>query len=402
MPAFEYAALTDSGKTQKGVIEADSDRHARKLLRDKSLTPLKVSQSNKKRGEKSARLGGQRFSADQLALITRLLGTLLKSGLPIDDALTALARQADSPTIERVVLSIRSKILEGRSLAEGMAEFPQVFPDVYRATVGAGEQTQHLPLVLMRLAEHVEAREKIQKSARIAMIYPAVLTITSLLVVGGLLAYVVPEVVKVFDSLDRSLPALTQYLIAISDFARDYGLWAVLGVVLIIIGFRLMLRRERFRRGWHTFLIRLPLVGKLLINADISRFTRMLAIMLSSSVDMLDSLLIASKSIYLLPLREEMNMALDRVREGESLSKALNESPNVPSIIPHLVVSGESSGNLVEMLDTGAESLEYRVENFLSVLLGLLEPALILIMGAIVLLIVIAILLPIFDMNQLV
>lgn len=402
MPAFEYAALTDGGKTQKGVIEADSDRHARKLLRDKALTPLKVSESNKKRGGESTSFGRQRLSADQLALITRLLGTLLKSGLPIDDALTALARQADSPAVERVVLSIRSKILEGRSLAEGMGEFPQIFPDVYRATVGAGEQTQHLPLVLMRLAEHVEAREKIQKSARLAMIYPLVLTVTSALVVTGLLAYVVPEVVKVFDSLDRSLPALTRYLIVISDIARDYGLFVLTGFALAVFGFRLLLRRERFRHGWHAFLIKIPLLGNLLINADISRFTRMLAIMLSSSVDMLDSLLIASKSIYLLPLRAEINIALDRVREGESLSKALNDSPNVPSIIPHLVVSGESSGNLPEMLDTGAESLEYRVENFLGVLLGLLEPALILIMGAIVLLIVIAILLPIFDMNQLV
>ncbi|MEM7467917.1 MAG: type II secretion system F family protein, partial [Pseudomonadota bacterium] len=398
MPAFDYSALDDLGKTKRGVIEADSERHARRQLRDQSLTPLKVAENTKKPGQKRASFRRTKVSADELALTTRLLGTLLKSGLPIDDALTALARQADSQAIERVVLSVRSKVLEGRSLAEGMAEYPQVFPDVYRATVGAGEQTQHLPLVLTRLAEHVEAREKIQKSARIAMIYPAVLTITSLLVVGGLLSYVVPEVVKVFDSLERELPPLTQYLIAISDFAREYGLWVLAGLLTTGIGFRLLLRRPGFRFAWHSLLMRTPLLGKLMINSDVSRFTRMLAIMLGSSVDMLDSLLIASKSVYLLPLREEINLTLERVKEGEALSKALSDSPSVPSIIPHLVVSGESSGNLVEMLDTGAESLEYRVENFLKILLGLLEPALILIMGAIVLLIVIAILLPIFDM----
>jgi general secretion pathway protein F len=283
-----------------------------------------------------------------------------------------------------------------------MSEFPNIFPDVYRATVGAGEQTQHLPLVLMRLAEHVEAREKLRRSAKLALIYPAVLTLTSLAVVGGLLAFVVPEVVKVFDSMDRGLPALTTALITVSDFVRDRGFLMLAALIAGYVGFRLLLKKNGFRYKVHQILMSLPLVGKLLINSDASRFTRMLAIMLGSSVDMLDALLIASKSIYLSPLKDEINLVLLAVKEGESLSNALKDSPHMPSIIPHLVVSGESSGNLVEMLDTGAETLEYRVDNFLNVLLGLLEPALILLMGGIVLLIVIAILLPIFDMNQLV
>ncbi len=402
MPAYEYSALNDNGATKRGVIEADSERQARKQLREKALTPLKVSATNSAPGRARGEFVKSKFSADQLALVTRLLGTLLRSGLPIDDALTSLAKQADSPAVEKVVLSIRSKILEGRSLAEGMAEYPNIFPDVYRATVGAGEQTQHLPLVLTRLAEHVEAREKLRRAARLALIYPLVLTITSVAVVGGLLAFVVPEVVKVFDSMERGLPPLTSALIATSDFVRDQGLWLIGGLLVIFVGFRALLNRVRFRYKVHQFIMRLPLIGKLLINSDASRFTRMLAIMLGSSVDMLDALLIASKSIYLLPLKDEINLVLLAVKEGESLSNALKDSPHMPSIIPHLVVSGESSGNLVEMLDTGAETLEYRVDNFLNILLGLLEPALILIMGGIVLVIVIAILLPIFDMNQLV
>ena len=404
MAAFEYSALTTTGKTKRGLLEADSAKHARRLLRDKELVPLNVEESSKKVRDKKSSFGVKavRLSGDELCLITRLLGTLLKSGLPIDDALSALSRQADSRAIERVVLGMRSKVLEGHSLMESMAEFPSVFPEEYRATVGAGEQTQHLPLVLMRLAEHVEAREKISKTVRLAMVYPVVLTITALLVVSGLLIYVVPEVVQVFDSLDRALPTLTKSLIAVSDFMRAQA-HIIFGLLLVIIvSARIMIKRPAIRYRWHSLLMGLPYVGRLLIESNVSRFSRMLAIMLSSSVDMLDALKIASKSVYLVPLQESINTALIAVREGSALHKALREAPEIPSIVPHLVASGESAGNLVEMLDTAAESLEYRVQNFLALALSLIEPLLIIVMGGIVLLIVIAILLPIFDMNQLI
>lgn len=405
MAAFDYTALTADGATRRGVVEADSERHARRQLRDQHLTPLTLTASRRKAGAAAAgglRIGAVRMSSEDLALFTRLLGTLLGSGLPLDDALTALARQADTKAVTRVSLGIRARVLEGQSLSSGMEEFPQVFSPAYRATVGAGERTRHLSLVLTRLADYVESRDRMQKRVRLAMVYPGVLTLTAVLVVAGLLTYVVPEVVKVFVDMERELPFLTRALITVSDFARDYGLLMVgAGAVLWAVA-RTVLRRPGPRFAAHSFLLRVPVLGRLIMFSEISRFSRMLAIMLGSSVDMLDALAIASKSVSLAPLQRHLVTVMDEVREGGALSRALGRSPLVPALLPHLVGNGESSGNLIDMLDTAAESFEFKVENTLSVLLSLIEPLLILAMGAIVLTIVIAILLPIFEMNQLV
>ncbi len=402
MAAFDYTALTSTGATRRGVIEADSERLARKHLREQQLTPLELNASRRSGAATEWRRRGVRMSGEALALFTRLLGSLLGSGLPLDDALTALARQADTKAATRVALGIRARILEGQSLAAGMEEFPEVFDSAYRATIGAGERTRHLPLVLQRLASYVEARDRMQKKIRLALIYPVILTITALLVVVGLLTYVLPEVVKVFVDMERELPVLTRILIATSAFARDYGLYVLGGVIALWWAFRLIFAQPKPRSFLHTTLLRLPLIGKLLGISEFGRFSRMLAIMLSSSVDMLDALAIASKTVVLLPLQRHLDVVMEEVREGGALSRALMRSPWVPPLLPHLVANGESSGNLVEMLDTAAESFEFKLQNMLSVLLGLLEPLLILLMGALVLAIVIAILLPIFDMNQLV
>lgn len=404
MAAFDYAALAADGATRRGVIEADSERQARKLLRDQRLTPLNVTASRKQSGAKatSFSLGLVRMSGDELALFTRLLGTLLKSGLPLDDALSALARQADTRAVNRVSLGIRARILEGQSLATGMDEFPQVFTGAYRATVGAGERTRHLPLVLQRLADYVESRDRMRKRLQLALVYPGVLTLTAVLVVGGLLTYVVPEVVKVFVDMDHELPVLTRALIAVSNFARDYGLLALGGAFALFVLLRLVLHQPAPRYAAHAALLRAPILGRLLRASEVARFARMLAIMLGSSVDMLDALAIATKAVGLLPLQRHFTAAMDEVREGSALSRALARSPQMPPLLPHLVANGESSGNLIEMLDTAAESFEIKVQNTLTLLLSLLEPLLILVMGAIVLTIVIAILLPIFEMNQLV
>jgi general secretion pathway protein F len=404
MAAFDYTALAPDGTQRRGVVEADSERQARKQLRDQKLTPLAISAGRSRPGLKvpGLRLGAPRLGGEELALFTRLLGTLSASGLPLDDVLTAIARQADSRSVTRVALGIRARILEGQSLAVGMEEFPQIFPDDYRATVGAGERTRHLPMVLQRLASHVENRDRMNKRLRLAMVYPGVLTATAVLVVTGLLAYVVPEVVKVFIDMKQELPLLTRGLIALSAFARDYGLGLVLALFGGFQGLRWLLRKDRPRFVFHRFLLAVPVLGKLLLSTETARFARMLAIMLGSSVDMLDALAIAARSVSLAPLQRHLKQVIEEVREGSSLSRALAKSSLVPPLLPHLIGSGESSGNLVEMLDTGAESFEFKVQNQLSLLLGLLEPLLILLMGAIVLTIVIAILLPIFEMNQLV
>lgn len=404
MAAFDYTALAPDGTRRRGVIEADSERQARKQLRDQRLTPLAVSAGRARSSPRLSglRLGAPRLGGEELALFTRLLGTLSASGLPLDDVLTAIARQADSRNVTRVALGIRAKILEGQSLAAGMEEFPQIFADDYRATVGAGERTRHLPMVLQRLAGHVESRDRMNKRLRLAMVYPAVLSVTAILVVTGLLAYVVPEVVKVFIDMKQELPLLTRGLITLSGFLRDYGLILLLALGAGIQGLRWLLRKPGPRLVFHRLLIAVPVLGKLLLVTETARFARMLGIMLGSSVDMLDALAIAARSVTLGPLQRHLQSVIDEVREGGSLSRALAKSSLIPPLLPHLIGSGESSGNLIEMLDTGAESFEFKVQNQLSLLLGLLEPLLILLMGAIVLTIVIAILLPIFEMNQLV
>lgn len=403
MSAFEYTALTSDGHTRRGVIEADSERQARRQLREQLLLPVAVTESKHQAGKsRNTAFTRTHLNGEQLALFTRLLGTLLGSGLPLDDALSALARQADSQASQRVALGIRAQILEGRSLATGMQEFPQVFPEVYCATVGAGEQTRHLPLVLKRLADYVEASDRMRKRIKLALVYPAVLTVTALLVVSGLLTYVVPEVVKVFANMDQKLPLITRWLIATSNYARDYGLLTLAIVLPVAVLLRRWLRRPGPRDKLHRLLAGLPIAGRLALENDAARFARTLAIMLGSSVGMLDALLIASKAVGMLPLRAHITQTIAEVREGEALSRALARSRLVPPLLTHLTASGESSGNLIEMLDTAAEAFEYKVQNSLSLGLSLVEPLLILIMGGIVLVIVIAILLPIFEMNQLV
>ena len=407
MAAFDYAALAADGARRKGVIEADSERHARKLLRDQRLTPLTLSPASGKatpteRGPRWRGLRQPRLGGEALALFTRLLGTLTASGLPLDDVLTAIARQADSKVLTRIALGIRARILEGQSLASSMEDFPQTFSPAYRATVGAGERTRHLPEVLQRLADYVEARDRMQKRLRLAMLYPGVLSVTACLVVGGLLSFVVPEVVKVFDDMGQTLPALTRGLIAVSGFARDYGVLALGCIVATIFLLRLWLRRPAPRLAFHQLLVATPVLGVLLRVTESARFARMLGIMLGSSVDMLDALAISAKAVTLAPYQVLLAQVIEEVREGTALSTSLARSRLVPPLLPHLIGSGEASGNLVEMLDTAAESFEFKVQNQLSLLLGLLEPLLILLMGGIVLAIVIAILLPIFEMNQLV
>ncbi len=403
MAAFEYTALNADGGTLRGVIEAESERQARKLLREQRLAPLSVAASRTKSSNTTAlRLRTVRMSGEELALFTRLLGTLLGSGLPLDDALSALARQADTKATQRVALGIRARILEGQSLAFGMDEFPQVFSSDYRATVGAGERTRHLPLVLRRLASFVESRDRMHKRVRLALVYPLILTLTAIAVVAGLLTYVVPEVVKVFTDMNHALPALTRGLIAVSAFARTRGFYVLAGVIVGILGCRILLRRPQLLFYFQRGLLKLPVVGRLILAGSLARFARMLAIMLSSSVDMLDALAIAIKGTSILPIQHDLTRAMEEVREGNALSRALGKSAYVPALVPHLIANGEASGNLVEMLDTAAEAYEFKVENTLGLLLSIIEPLLILVMGGIVLAIVIAILLPIFEMNQLV
>jgi general secretion pathway protein F len=403
MPAFEYVALDPTGRRHRGALEGESGGHVRQLLRDRGLTLLDIAEIERRRESPAApSLFGPRIGLARLALVTRLLGTLIKSGLPLDDALTAVAEQADDATVRRVFLRVRSGVLEGQGLAASMQDCGAVFPDIYLATIGAGEQTPHLDLVLDRLADYLEEQQQLRQKITVAMLYPLVLTVTAALIVTGLLTYVVPEVTRVFERMDRELPALTRALIAVADYVRDYGAYTFAALVLGALLARAACRRPAVAAWLARRLLAAPLIGRLIRETNSARFARTLSILLGSGVSMLDALRITSRALTSAPLRDAIAAATARVREGMSLAQALRQTGQLPQLTLHLIASGEASGTLERMLDTAARSHERAVQNLVATLLALVEPALILTMGVTVLLIVVAIMLPIFDLNRLV
>ena len=403
MPAYEFVALDARGRQQKGLIEGDSPRQARSILRDRGLTPLEVEQVAERRTATSGvlRRGGG-ISATELALFTRQLATLTRSGLPLDEALAAVAEQSEKERMKRVALGVRAGVTEGSSLAVALNQFPQAFPPLFRATVEAGEHSGKLDYILERLADYVERRQMMQSSIMLTLLYPIILTCVAFLLVIALMTYVVPKVVGVFESINQTLPPLTRGLIWLSDFLVNYGLYIVIAVVIAIFIFARAMRGEDFKRRVHRWQLRLPLIGRLIRGTNTGRFTRTLGILFGSGVPILDAMRIGTQVVTNLPMREAIEAATLRVREGAAVNKALGESRLFPPITVHMIASGEASGRLDDMLDRAAENQEREVQTLVAALMGVFQPALIVTMGGVVLLIVLAILLPIFDLNQLV
>lgn len=406
MAAFEFTALNAKGGQEKGLIEGDTARHARSLLRDRGLMPLDIREVQEKTTAPSSFLGrggsGGGISITELTLFTRQLATLVRSGLPLDEALTAVSQQSESKRVKRIALGVRSSVLEGSSMAQALNEFPNAFPPLFRATVEAGEQSGKLDLILERLADYVERRQAMQQKIMLAAVYPAILTVVAIGVVVMLLTYVVPQVVGVYSDIKQELPTLTKGMIAISDFLRDYGPYLAVAMVLGGFLFSRLMRSEDFARRVHRFQLRVPLIGRLTRGANTGRFTRTLGILFGSGVPILDAMRIGTQVVGNLPMRDAIDLATTKVREGAALNRSLGESKLFPPITIHLIASGESSGRLDEMLDRAADNQEREVETLVAALMGVFEPVLILVMGGVVLLIVLAILLPIFDLNQLV
>lgn len=405
MGAYEYTALDDGGRERKGVLEGDTPRQIRQLLRDKGWAPIAVAEvaqreRERERGFAPFRRGGA--SAADIALITRQFATLVRSGLPIEEALRTIAEQSEKARLKSMLVAVRARIMEGQSLASALSGYPRAFSDLYRATVAAGEQSGHLDSVLDRLADYTEGRQAIRQKVVLSLIYPVLVIVVAVLVVLLLLAYVVPQVVTVFENMGQELPLLTRGLIAASDFIRASGV--LLGLLLLgaIAGLRLLLRRPGARARFHRLLLRLPLVSRLIRGMNAARFARTLSILAESGVPVLESLHISAEVVTNLPMREAIATAARQVREGANLHKSLERSGYFPPMTIHLIASGEASGNLEVMLERAASSQERELEAVAQTLTGLLGPFLILVMGGIVLLIVLAILLPIFNMNQLV
>ncbi|WP_028241685.1 GspF family T2SS innner membrane protein variant XcpS [Stutzerimonas azotifigens] len=404
MAAFEYIALDPRGRQQKGLIEADSPRQARQLLRDKQWAPLEVKPTRSARDDAGG--GGLSFgrglSARDLAMVTRQLATLVQAALPIEEALRAAAAQSGSPKIKSMLLAVRARVLEGHSLATALREYPSAFPELYRATVAAGEHAGHLGLVLDQLADYTEQRQQSRQKIQMALLYPVILMVASLAIVGFLLGYVVPDVVKVFVNTGQELPGLTRGLIAASDLVQAWGWLMVLLVVGGVVAMRYALRDQDFKRRWHGLILRLPLIGRLSRATNTARFASTLAILTRSGVPLVEALSIAAAVIANLRIRDKVVEAAQKVREGTSLTRALEATGEFPPMMLHMIASGEKSGELDQMLARTARNQENDLAAQVSLLVGLFEPFMLVFMGAVVLVIVLAILLPILSLNQLV
>jgi general secretion pathway protein F len=402
--AFEYSALDAAGKVRKGVLEGDSPRSIRQQLRERGWVPMDLEEVSEREARRSSSSFSLRrgLSAVDLALVTRQLSTLLRSGMPLEEVLRACAEQTEKGRIKSMLLGVRSRVMEGRSLSIGLEDFPNAFSDFYRSTVDAGEQSGHLDVVLEKLADYTENRQIMRQKITLALVYPILLTLVAILVVAGLLAYVVPQVVQVFEHIGQELPALTRGLIAFSDFLQANGITIAIGTLLVLVAGVVALRRPGPRRFYHGLLLRLPLVGRVVRSTNAASFARTLSILAASGVPVLDAMRISGQVVGNLPMRDVVAEASARVREGESIHEALRRGGHFPPMTIHLIASGESSGQLEQMLQRAAENQEQEVQGLVATVLGLFEPLMILSMGGVVLVIVLAILLPIFEMNQLV
>ena len=405
MPAFRYEAVDARGRTRRGTLDSETARQARDRLRDDGLFPtvIEATSANGSGG------GGASWVTDRtrlppalVALSTRQLATLVGSGMPLDQALAAVAEQADDARVARVYTAARAQVSGGETLAGALARWPRSFSELYRALVAVGAETGRLPDVLTRLVDYLEAREALKQRFMLALIYPMLVTVIALAVIAVLLVYVVPQVVSVYQQSRQTLPWLTQALIATSGFFRATGVLWLVALGATIVAFTIANRREAFRARWHAALLRTPVAGRLVTAVDTARFASTLAILVGSGAPLLRSLDAARDVVWALPLRRAAGVAATLVREGVSLARALKEQRVFPPVLIHLVANGEASGQLAPMLERAAADLEREAERRLTWFAALLQPALIVLMGAIVLVLVLAVMLPIVSMNQLI
>jgi general secretion pathway protein F len=402
MPAFDYQALTAAGRTEKGVLQADTVRAARQLLRERGLTPMRVDAVAEGAGHNAWWRRGDALNPTRRALLLRELATLLGAGLPVDEALAALAERDAEPRTRALVLSLRARVMEGGSLAEAMGEHPASFPELYRASVAAGERSGRLGAVLGLLADEAESRDALRQSIWAALAYPLLLGIVAVLVVSGLLVYVVPQIADVFTRMHQHLPWSTRALMAASGFLNRYGLWLLVVLVLLVVAVRVLLQRPEWQQRRDAWLLGLPGVGRLLKVAHTARATRTLALLTASAVPLLEALGITAKVVPNLAMREALAGAAARVREGSTLARSLADSGQFPPVALRLIAAGERSGTLERMLAEASSYCTRLLKRVLDLATAVLGPALILVVGAMVLFIVLAILLPVFDLNRLI
>jgi general secretion pathway protein F len=404
MAAYAYQAMDKSGKNKNGVLEGDNQRQIRQQLREQGLIPMQVDQVAEK--ERKSQAGFTLFkntiSTADLSLLTRQLSTLVEASLPIEEAILAVAEQCEKPRQKNMMMAVRSKVVEGHTLADAMAEFPHIFDDLFRAMVAAGEKSGHLDTVLNRLADYTEKRQQTKSQITQAMVYPSIMMFFAFAIVILLLTVVVPKIVGQFQNMGQDLPTITQILIDVSDFLQAYGLTVAIVLVILVVIVNRVLQKPVMKKRYHKFILGLPFIGKLSKGLNTARFARTLSILTSSAVPLLESMRIASEVLENLQIRAAVNTAAGFVKEGSSLRASLEQTKMFPPMMMHMIASGERSGELQQMLGRAADNQDRQFESLVGVSLKVFEPILIVTMATVVLFIVLAILQPIMALNSMV
>lgn len=404
MAAFEYKALDAKGKQKKGVIEGDNARQVRQKLKEQGLIPVEVIETKAKEAKASS--SGFTFkrgiSTNDLALLTRQLSTLVQAGMPLEECLKAVAEQTEKAHIRTMMVAVRSRVVEGYTLSDSLGDYPHVFDDLFRAMVAAGEKSGHLDTVLDRLADYAENRQKMRSKLQQAMIYPVMLTLIAVSVIAFLLATVVPKIVDQFVQMGQKLPASTEFLLLASNFVLNWGVALVVVTLVSIVLFQAALRKPSIRLKWDRWILGLPVIGKVARGLNTSRFARTLSICTSSAIPLLDGMKVAADVMSNQFVKEQVLLAADKVREGASLRKSLEQTRLFPPMMLHMIASGEQSGELEQMLTRAADNQDRDFESQVNMALGVFEPLLIVCMAGIVLFIVVATLMPLLELNNLV
>ena len=406
MPAFQYVALNPQGKEIKGILEADSARQLRQTLRDQALTPMQVEPSNKQFDKDSNQHGFSLFTPKLKALdrvlFTRQLSTLLASSMPIEESLNAIAQQNEKQSNKALIMGIRSRVLEGNSLAQSLLEYPSSFSNLYCSSVAAGEQSGFLDQVLDNLSNYLEREHESYRNVEMALMYPIILLIVAFVIVGALMVYVLPDMIDVIENTGQTLPWATTLLISVTELLKSFW-WALLcGILALSLFIRGILNREKVRLIWDAYKFSLPIIGKIIRSSNSARFSNTLSILTKSGIPLVDAMKIASEVVANKALQTDLRTATQDVVEGKSLRESLENISYFPPMMMHMIGSGEQSGELDQMLARVAEYQQAEVERLVSTLVKLFEPAMMIIMGGTVLFIVMAVLLPILSMNQIV
>lgn len=404
MAAFEYKALDERGRHKKGVLEGDHARQVRQRLKEQGLVPVEVVETRAKSAKSQSSglsLSQRGISTPDLALLTRQLSTLVQSGMPLEECLRAVSEQSEKARIRNMLAAVRSKVTEGYTLADSMADYPHIFDGLFRSMVAAGEKSGHLDSVLERLADYAENRQKMRSKLLQAMLYPIVLVVFAVGIVAFLLAAVVPKIVGQFVQMGQELPQSTRFLLAASDFIQDWGLILLIVILLLIYLVRWLLSKPDIRLRWDQRVIHMPLIGKISRGLNTSRFARTLSICTSSAIPILDGMRVAVDVMSNQYVKQQVRIAAENVREGASLRKALDQTKLFPPMMLHMIASGEQSGELESMLTRAADNQDTSFESTVNIALGIFTPALIALMAGLVLFIVMATLMPILEMNNL-